>query len=467
MPWLALAAWLLLSAAADYLRPGELLEFGLVGVAGISASTLVRTLDSRRLQILAGLLFLLPLLNTWPPRALLAQLEDLGSVSYVLAPGSLLALLIVIIAPIRTGTWPSALQLLFVVLVSAAAVTSSFASGAFGTAAGSAWVGLLAPTAVGLTVAAVATDVRTGWAVVAVPAVAALVPAAMGLVAYVISYGAPLSIDDLIVGKRLLTRTGLVQEVTFGNVAHLAAFALLVGPPAAAAALSRTLPFAVRVCAAASAALLACALLLSFSRAGFLAAALVSSVAALLVGLRAWQQRRPGLLAVAAALATLPPLVTSLAWAPVEPDQPSGTSSEVLSRLGEDASSDIRLNALRSGLEIFGDHPLGVGAGRYALYDPVHTSPHSLFMRMLAETGVVGGAAFVVLLVLACGSLRAFGRALSDDEWLLRLGCTLGAAGFMAYGVIAGAPLALGAVNIWSLLLAVLLGVQLSRPRTA
>lgn len=474
LPWFALVGWLLLSATAEYLRPGELLEFGLVGAAGVSAWALLRTLASRRLQLLAGLVFMLPLLNTWPSRALLAQLGDLGVVSYVLAPGSLLALLIVLVAPIQKSRRPPALPLLFVVLVTAAAVTSSFASGALDTVAGSAWVALLAPTAVGLVVAAAATEVRTGWTLVAVPAAAALVPAAMGLVAYVVSYGPPLSIDDLIVGKMLMARTGLVQEVTFGNVAHLAAFALLVGPPAAASAAARSLPVAVRACAGASAVLLACALLLSFSRAGFLVAALLLAVGAGLVGMRAWLKRRARLLAVAAALVAIAPPVAALAWSDLEA-QPAGRSGGAgtsipggeSSRLGEDASFDVRVDAVRRGLQIVEENRLGVGVGRYAEYDPVHKSPHSLFVRVLAETGVVGGVAFVVLLLMVCSSLRLFARTLPDDEWLLRLGCTLGAGGFLAYAVVAGAPLALGPVNPWSLLLAVFLGVQLSRLRAA
>lgn len=475
LPWFALAGWLLLSATAEYLRPGELLEFGLVGVAGVSAWVLIRTIASRRLQLLAGLVFMLPLLNTWPSRALLAQLGEHGSVSYLLAPGSLLALLIVLVAPIQRSTRPAALSLLFVVLVSAATVMSSFASGALDSVAGSAWVALLAPTAVGLVVAAAATEVRIGWTLVAVPAAAALVPAAMGLVAYVVSYGPPLSIDDLIVGKMLMSRTGLVQEVTFGNVAHLAAFALLVGPPATASAVARSLPVAVRACAGASAALLACALLLSFSRAGFLVAALLLALAAGLVGIRAWLKRHAGLLAVAAAFAALAPAVASLAWSDLEPQRAGGAGgaggagtgipgAESL-RLGEDASFDVRVSAVRRGLQIVEDHRLGVGVGRYAEYDPVHKSPHSLFVRVLAETGVVGGVAFVVLVLMVCSSLRLFARTLPDDEWLLRLGCTLGAGGFLAYAVVAGAPLALGPVNPWSLLLATFVGVQLSRLR--
>ena len=466
LPWLALGGWLALSATAEYLRPGELLEFGLVGIAGAAAWTLVRTLPSRRLQLMAALVFLVPLLNTWPTRAALAQIESAGAASYLLAPGSLLAVLLVVVAPVRWRSRPAAFPLLFASLVAAAAVMSSIASGDLTSAASSAWVALLAPTAVGLAVAGAALDSRMRWTVVAVMALAGLVPAAMALVAYVVSFSTPLSVDDLIEGKRLMARTGLVQEVTFGNVAHLTAFALLVAPVAAVTAFARSLPLVARAGAAVSAALLTCAVFLSFSRAGFFALALVLVVAAGLVALRGFQERSSRAFALALILAAAAVPVAALGASRVEATPTGRTGGGAPTQgFGEDSSADFRWSSIRSGLSVFEDNLLGVGSERYALYDPEHTAPHSLFVRVLAETGVLGGAAFVALLLLLCGSLRWLVHPSSDDEWLLRLGCTLGVGGFLAYAMVAGAPLAIGAVNAWAMLLAVQVGLLLSGQR--
>ena len=41
---------------------------------------------------------------------------------------------------------------------------------------------------------------------------------------------------------------------------------------------------------------------------------------------------------------------------------------------GLDPSVNVRANAIRAGLDVFDDHPLGVGSAQYAAYDP--STPH-------------------------------------------------------------------------------------------
>jgi O-antigen ligase len=55
-----------------------------------------------------------------------------------------------------------------------------------------------------------------------------------------------------------------------------------------------------------------------------------------------------------------------------------------------------RFTAQRSGIQLASEHPLGVGPGQFELDQPV--SAHSIYIRVLAEQGVLGLAVLIALL---------------------------------------------------------------------
>ena len=461
LPWLVLSVWAVAAVVATYIRPGELLEFALIGCAGLCAWDLIGSCEGRRHKLTAVLLFFVPLLNTWPVRTTYAHIEGLGAAAYLLAPSSLVAVLAFAFVTRfgRRGSRTAALPLALCAVAVAAAIVSSIASRDPAAAAAAAWLALIAPIGVAAAVARAARTTPQGWVIVAAPALASLVPAAMGIAAYMISFGLPLSLDELREGKGLMHRTGLVQEITFGNVAHLATFALLMLPSAVTASLSKALPRMARVGAAASAFALLAALALVYSRAAVIMLAGVLLVAALMIAWRFSERKhRFAVLILALSVAATAPVVAALGWSSlVSSDGASG------GQIQADTSVHVRVDAIRAGLQIFDGHRLGVGSEQYPVYDPVHTAPHSLLVRLLAENGVLGGAAFVLILACIGTAGRSLTTGLSNDEWLLRIGCFLGTSGFLAYGLVAGAPLAIGPVAVWSLLLGAQLGILLSQ----
>lgn len=77
-----------------------------------------------------------------------------------------------------------------------------------------------------------------------------------------------------------------------------------------------------------------------------------------------------------------------------------------------DASAASRFELWTAGLQMFRDHPLGVGAGSFytvvGRYDPryVGRDCHNTYVRCLAELGLLGGALFVAVIVNAFLTLR-------------------------------------------------------------
>jgi hypothetical protein len=444
------------------LRPGELLEFGLIGAAGLLAWHVVGAGRSWRARSIGWLLFTVPLLNTWPARAFVAQIDSLGDATAIVAPATLIGLLVVLLA---SGSRPVGSRLAATVggLFVLSALVSTAVSDDRGSAAALAWLGLVLPVAVAAVLASGKRTLRERWAFVAAPAIAALVPAAMGLTAFYLAFGLPRGLQDFIDAEAALYRPGIVQELTFGNIAHLAAFSLLAMPVAAVAAFSPVLPTPARAGSAVSAVLLVAALFIAVSRAAFVVLSLMLAAAAVLAATRLWRHSTAavavsGALAVAAA-GSLWVGQVALAGEPSAPEQPRevGAGEELLST--GDYSIAFRANAVRRGLDVFEANPLGVGSGEYAAHDPVHTAPHSLAVLLLAENGVLGGLALGALLfLLAVSAWRLLTYTLPMEEWLLRAGCLLGAFGFLGFGVLAGTPLTVGPVATWSLLLACQIG---------
>jgi O-antigen ligase len=120
-------------------------------------------------------------------------------------------------------------------------------------------------------------------------------------------------------------------------------------------------------------------------------------------------------------------------------------SPVVQARVTSQASNDNfsgRLAVWQQALEILGQWPwFGAGAGQFTsaqqLVSPVYVhgvaavpSPHNTFVAILAETGIVGFAALVFVLVAAGGVLRATRlRARTDEDGLFRASAVAGVVG--------------------------------------
>jgi O-antigen ligase len=102
--------------------------------------------------------------------------------------------------------------------------------------------------------------------------------------------------------------------------------------------------------------------------------------------------------------------------------------------------------------------PWGVGTGQYALYDPVHTAPHSLPLQALSEMGIIGAVGWLLVAAYAVwrGALMVIRR--QRTWWLEELAAAGSVIAVLLHGTIAGFTLRLGHDNTLSLLLGVGLG---------
>lgn len=211
------------------------------------------------------------------------------------------------------------------------------------------------------------------------------------------------AILTVVYGWFLWTGSGeLSYQITssFGLHNAYAGFLLLAWPAAAAAALLAAPRY--RWLYTAAALWLALTLVLTYSRAAWLCfAAQLAALAAYLLWRRFVAGRpleRP-LLAGVAGLAVL--LVALLCFPPVR---------SVLARLldWQGYSMQGRLRFWGAALEIFRDHPLGIGLGNFAYVYPQYqrdwmyysVDPHSWPLQLLCELGVAG---LLLLLILLAG----------------------------------------------------------------
>ena len=125
----------------------------------------------------------------------------------------------------------------------------------------------------------------------------------------------------------------------------------------------------------------------AFSRAGWLNFAVGVSVMLLVLSLRTEAARATwaavALIAVVAAFAGAAVMATG--------------SVDFLEERAQLQSYDTeRFSAQRTGVQLASEHPLGVGPGQFELDQPVST--HSIYIRVLAEQGVLGLAVLIALL---------------------------------------------------------------------
>ncbi len=150
-----------------------------------------------------------------------------------------------------------------------------------------------------------------------------------------------------------------------------------------------------RSLSAAGFAVLALGVLFAYSRAAWLnfAVALLVMLAVLLL--------RPGTGRAATAAVFLVLVAGAGAGAVV---MLTGSETFLDERAQVQTYDTARFSAQRAGLELAADHPVGVGPGQFEVVQPV--SAHSIYVRVLAEQGVLGLAAILALLggtlALAC-----------------------------------------------------------------
>lgn len=220
----ALVAWLLASAVATAIRPGELFEMSLIAAAGAVAWGILASYPYEpRMRAVAALTFAIPLVNTWPARAWVAAVDNAPEpVPLLLAPSTLLIAAIVAFAPRRPQARPALPYALAAGALVAAAALSSVLADHPGDSLVATFHTHALPVALAVAAAVSVRNARDGWTLIQLAAIGAAIPAAVGVAAYIVSFGVPLSPADLIDAKVALFRPYLFQELTFGNVGHLA-----------------------------------------------------------------------------------------------------------------------------------------------------------------------------------------------------------------------------------------------------
>jgi O-antigen ligase len=188
---------------------------------------------------------------------------------------------------------------------------------------------------------------------------------------------------------------------TFGLHNAYAGYLLLAWPAAAVAALLATKSLW-RWCYSAAAILLAVTLVLTYSRAAWLTFVLqLAAVAIWLVWQWLVKGRQPERWLYWLGGGMLASLILLLAMPPVR---------EVLGRVVDmqDYSMQGRLRFWQAALEIFRDHPLGIGLGNFAFVYPQYqqdyvyysVDPHSWPLQLLSELGI-GGIVLLLAILLA------------------------------------------------------------------
>lgn len=516
--------WLLGAAVVAIVRPGQLLEFAVMGTAGVIVWR--EALDRRSVAAVAvaAVCFLLPLLNTWPARVYQLGLDQLSAPFPALLSLSSIAAVVLVATRSRIDLSRFPRLVMFAVgALGAGGLVAALISAAPASSISFYWVSFVVPVLIALVVASVVRDVNDGWTALAIVVCAALVPLVIAFAAYILSFGVPGSGDDLVDARILLYRPHLFQDLVFGNVGHLASFALLVLPAALLVALRDLSTRTVRAAALLAAAGAIIALITTLSRSAMVIAEFM--LLGIVVALLLRRETRAALLPLAALAALAVVLLTpavSGSFAQVVPDvslatprtvtagsspSPSQTSAPSLAAspttgfpltaapsllptrapglspapttfaVGPldvtifDGSVRLRVEAVRSGTEVFSRKmPWGVGPGQYSSYDPTHTASHSLLIEILAEDGVLGAAGMIALfLFLAREGVRLLVRPAraGTDIYHLRLAAVAGSFAFLVQGIVAGAPLAIGPVNVWAALLWLQVGLVGIGPREA
>lgn len=181
----------------------------------------------------------------------------------------------------------------------------------------------------------------------------------------------------------------------------------------------------IKIFAAVSALILVYAALSTYSRGGFLA------LIAVLILITLERRARPSLVIVVLAATLLILALLPANYSERIQSLLTLTRSDNLNTLYQESSFRGRLAEARAGLRMFGENPiLGVGAGNYQFLYQEHArklnietrtgsrEAHSLYIETLAETGLVGLAAFSLLFgSLLWGLFQVRKRMESQDQY--------------------------------------------------
>lgn len=264
----------------------------------------------------------------------------------------------------------------------------------------------------------------------------------VGLTVAVAVVAAIVGIAQVVLHPNLLGLTPFIGQ--FGEGVRITSF--IGNPNMVAGVIGIALPFALygsrhlersRLRWAARAALftLMVALVLTFSRGGWLAVALGMTIGALVV-----DRRSLPVLFVSVALALLTTTLmprSLLASQPSDPPRVVESTLERLTHLGE--SGDLRARFLRDGLRVAFDRPiLGVGPGRYGgavatiIPSPVYEAydaslagyrtVHNFWLHLLTEGGGLGLAAFATIVLTLMIRFARGAHATSGSRFVLTAG---------------------------------------------
>jgi O-antigen ligase len=202
---------------------------------------------------------------------------------------------------------------------------------------------------------------------------------------------------------------------------------LLIALPLAVAGAIVTPSWIRRVFFAVAALLITAITLLTYSRGAMLALAVMTVILLVSLRVRVMHIAAAGVAALMV-LVVLPPDVTAR-FVTVEELLPGGKQESVI----RDASLEKRALVLNTAWQMFLDHPyLGVGAAnfstRYDRYSAIAGSaapqydepgveqfPHTLYMQIAAETGIIGFALFIAAMTVAFVSLYQSRSALEAE----------------------------------------------------
>jgi O-antigen ligase/polysaccharide polymerase Wzy-like membrane protein len=482
---LAFALWLVAAFGVGVVRPGELFEIAMMGVAGLLAwSAAASALQGRGAALVALACFAAPLGNTWPARTWAHAVEQVLPAGAWLFGNTSSLLLFAAVAVARPG-FPAGvprLALSAAAMLTAGALLSTTLAGLPESGLQAVWVGILVPIAWGALAACWIRRAAEAVACLTALVAGALVPLAVGVAAYVLEFGVPGSGADLLRVKMELYRPFLIQETTLGNVGHIASLAVLVLVAAAVLAAVPSVPAVARCTAALSGAAAAIVLVLVLER-GPIFVALAGLVVVGLTLARFMGAAATAPAAVAAAfllgvslLPSVRPYVAealpSLGAGQSEAGETTGSQRPPTAKPGTnggpdvevapgvvidagDASTEVRFGAASTAVDVFADHaPFGVGTGQYGRYDPGHTAAHSLPLQLLAEDGIPGVIGFALLVaavvMLALGVLRR-GRRWTHVRIAASAAGLAAAGGFLVQASLVGTTFATAGVNVLGL----------------
>jgi hypothetical protein len=267
------------------------------------------------------------------------------------------------------------------------------------------------------------------------------IPLVSGLVAFYRENGIP-ELQGLLYLRYDVGRMADYMEVTFGNVGHVGMYLALVAPCVFVAMSAGTLKrWAIWVSGGWMGVVIANAVV-SGSRTSW-AVGLAGSAIVIAV-----LQRGRVVLVTAALLVGCCVYVVSLDL--VDETLIAERVLPSLGRVGRDTSAEERMDSIGIGWETFTNHALvGVGPGMSATYN-TYDVPHQSVLMVASETGIVGGAAFLLLnIIVLWRAAKHAARAKANAIDRQRLIWIAGPAAWLVSGFMAGLTFNMNLALLW------------------